>query len=368
MIPINIPLIGEEEIRAAVRVLRSGLLTDKGGRGPNVTHFERAFAKFIGTKYAVAVNNGTSAIHSALLAAQVGKGDEVILPSFTFVATAEMVALTGARPVFVDVDRFTYCMDPERVEDAITNKTKAIISVHLYGLTGNIKTISELAQDNNITLIEDAAQAHGAKHAGRMAGDLGNLGCFSFYGSKNMTTGEGGMVTTNNRDYAETIRSIRNHGEEEPYESVHLGHNYRMPELEAAIGLEQLSKMPRFLKLRRKNAFFLKEQLEDIKEIQLPLEPKENRHGWYVFTIRIKRANAAKRNKILTRIRRRRVDAKVYYPKPIHKMPYYSKTFGSTRLGRTETLARQVFSLPVHPGLNEAMLLRIIKAVKLSIK
>lgn len=368
MIPINKPLIGNEEIRAVAKVLRSGFLTEKRGSGPCVTRFENAFSKYVGTRHAVAVNNGTSALHSALLAAGVGPKDEVIVPSLTFVATAEVVALAGANPVFVDIDPQTYCMDPNEIEGAITERTKAIIPVHLYGLTADMDSIMEIARDYGLVVIEDAAQAHGAEYKGRKAGALGDVACFSFYGSKNMTTGEGGMVTTNRREFADAIGLIRNHGEGKYYQSITLGHNYRMPELEAAIGFAQLLKLPRFLEARRGNAEFLLKELGDLKEFQTPLVPEEYEHAWYVFTLRLKGANAAKRNKVVNRIRERRVDAKVYYPTPIHKMPFYKEKFGQTRLPKTETAARQVVSLPVHPGLGEKELKRIVSAVKNAVK
>ena len=191
MIPINKPFLDEEEIRAAVRVLRSGILTSKSGSGPNVLRFEEAFSKYVGSKYAVALNSGTAALHSSLVAASIGKDDEVIVPSFTFVATAEMVALTGARPVFVDIDPKTYCIDPAEVEATITSRAKAIIPVHLYGLTADMDPILEVAKDYDLAVIEDAAQAHGAEYKGRKAGSWGDMACFSFYGSKNMVTGKG---------------------------------------------------------------------------------------------------------------------------------------------------------------------------------
>ena len=364
MVPINKTLIGEEEIRAALNVLRSGKLTEKSGSGPNVVQFERVFSKYVGTKYAVALNSGTAALHAALLAAGVGKDDEVIVPSFTFVATAEMVALTGARPVFADINPQTYCIDPEEVEAAITSRTKAVIPVHLYGLMADMERIMEIARDHSIVVIEDAAQAHGAEFHGSKAGKLGDVACFSFYGSKNMTTGEGGMVTTDNSEYADAIRSIRNHGEIEEYQSIMIGHNYRMPEVAAAIGLPQLLKLPKFLEARRRNAGALLDRLGDIMELQMPVVPEGFGHAWYVFTVRMKGANAAKRNNVVKRIRERFIDAKIYYPKPIHLFPYYQDHFGSVRLPRTETTMKQVFSLPVHPGVRENEINRIVNVVK----
>jgi dTDP-4-amino-4,6-dideoxygalactose transaminase len=367
MKPINRIFTDAEEIRAVAQVMRSGILTSKSGSGPNVMRFEAEFANYIGAKYAVAVNNGTAALHAALLAAGVGKGDEVIIPSFTFVATAEVVALAGAKPVFVDIDPQTYCIDPDEIFLAITSRTKAIIPVHLYGQVANLDRIMAIAETHNLIIIEDAAQAHGAQFGEKFAGNLGHMGCFSFYGSKNMTTGEGGLVATNNREFFNLLRSIRNHGETDEYQSTMLGHNYRMPEIEAAIGCVQLTKLPRFLEKRRKHAKLLFEMLHSVNEIQLPLRPSGYEHAWYVFTIRLLKANASKRNRVLRKIRGKRVDARVYYPKPIHRFPYYRKNFDTHRLPITETAARQVLSLPVHPGLNMRDLEQIAQAIKTSV-
>ncbi len=368
MIPINRPILDVEEMRAVAKVIRSGILTNKRGSGQRVVLFESSFANYVGTKFAVAVNSGTAALHVALLAAGVGKGDEVILPSFTFVATAEMVALTGARPVFVDIDPTSYCIDPEEVEATITSRTKAVIPVHLYGLPVDMDPLIDLAEDNNLIVIEDAAQAVGAEYKGKRTGNLGHIGCFSFYGSKSMVTGEGGMVTTNSREFADAAATVRNHGESSLYQTSMLGHNYRMPELEAAIGYVQLKKLPKFLEERSKNADFLRENFSLSDDLQLPFEPSSSRHGWYVYTVRLKGANSARRNGVVIRIRERRVDCQIYYPRPVHKQTYYRKKFDSIKLPKTETAARQVFSLPIHPSLGTNELKRIVNAVKSAIR
>jgi dTDP-4-amino-4,6-dideoxygalactose transaminase len=364
MIPINKPFFDNEEIEAMIRVMQSGILTSKSGAGLYVTQFEEAFARYIGTKYAIALNSGTAALHSSLLAAGVCRDDEVIVPSFTFVATAEMIALIGAKPVFTDIDPNTYCINPRKVEKAITEKTKAIIPVHLYGLTADMQPLLEIAKDHNLVLIEDAAQAHGAEYHSSKAGNLGDLACFSFYGSKNMVTGEGGMVTTNNKEQADQIRIIRNHGEVSEYQSSMIGHNYRMPELEAAIGVVQLRKLTKFLEDRQRNATILTSQLNRIEDLKLPTVPREYKHAWYVFTIRLINSTEAKRNRVVNAIRNKKVGASVYYSKPIHLLEYYQKMFGSYSLPETEEAAKQVFSLPVHPGISETELVYISKVVK----
>ena len=352
MIPINAPQIGKEEVDAVVEVLKSGILTTGLGKGPNVVRFEKAFAEFVRAKYAVAVNSGTAALHSALLAIEISRGDEVILPSFTFVATAEMVVLAGAKPVFVDINPNTYTIDPEEVEKAITEKTRAIIPVDLYGLSADMKAIKEIAEKHDLKIIEDAAQAHGALYKGEPPGKYADITCWSFYASKNMTTGEGGMLTTNNEDYAEKLCYIRSHGEKVKYHSHMLGHNYRMPEIEAAIGYIQLKKLPNFIEKRRKNAEILTEKLKENNKIQLPSEPEGYKHSWYLYTIRLKNANANQRNNLVEKLKKHGIGTGVYYHTPIHLMPYY-RQFGEYKLPKTETASEQVLSLPVHPGVSE---------------
>jgi len=352
MIPINAPQIGKEEIEAVVKVLESGILTHGLGAGPMVTKFEKEFAKFVGAKHAIAVNTGTAALHLALSSANIKTGDEVILPSFTFVATAEVVVLAGAKPVFVDIDPETYNISPDKIEKCITNKTKAVMPVHLYGLPANMQPIKEIAEKHGLIIIEDAAQAHGASYKEKQLGTFADAACWSFYASKNMTTGEGGMVTTNDDELAEKMRFMRSHGEKEKYKSIMLGHNYHMPEIQAAMGSVQLEKLPRFLAKRRENAEKLTENLKDAEKLELPKEPDGYQHSWYLYTIRLKNAEKQQRNRILEKLRQKGIDAQVYYKCPIHLMPYYSK-FGKYRLPETEKAANQVFSLPVHPNVTQ---------------
>ncbi|MEM4700777.1 MAG: DegT/DnrJ/EryC1/StrS family aminotransferase, partial [Candidatus Bathyarchaeia archaeon] len=229
MIPINAPQISEEEVEAVIRVLKSGILTHALGAGPMVKQFEEEFARFVEAKHAIAVNSGTAALHMTLVGAGIKRGDEVILPSFTFVATAETVVMAGAKPVFVDIDPETYNISPEAIEKSLTKKTKAVIAVDLYGSPADLKPVREIADKHGLKVIEDAAQAHGAVYKGKPVGTYADVACWSFYASKNMTTGEGGMITTNDDEVAETLRFIRSHGEKEKYRSILLGHNYRMP-------------------------------------------------------------------------------------------------------------------------------------------
>lgn len=349
MIPINVPQIDEREIQEVVKVLKSGLLTIHSGNGPMVKRFEAEFASFVNAEHAIAVNSGTAALHMALSTAGVASDDEVIMPSFTFTATAEATALAGAKPVFVDIAPHTCNVDPQRIEGAITEKTKAIMPVDLYGLPADMQVVNKIAQKHALTVVEDAAQAHGALYKGKPPGSFADMTCWSFYATKNMTTGEGGMVTTNNDEYAERLRYIRMHGEKEGYKSIMLGHNYRMPEIEAAIGYAQLRKLPGFLEKRRENAGLLTEKLSGIKGLQLPTEPRDYKHSWYLYTVRLQGADAVTRNKIVDELRKRAIGAAVYYHTPIHLMPYYRR-FGECHLPETERAAQQVFSLPIHPG------------------
>jgi dTDP-4-amino-4,6-dideoxygalactose transaminase len=353
LIPINLPKIGEEEVEAVAKVLRSGLLTQALGAGPMVTKFEKKFAEFAGVKHAVAVNTGTAALHSAVVSAGVKPGDEVILPSFTFVATAEAVVMAGGKPVFTDIDPETYNISPAEIEKAVTKKTKAIVPVDLYGLPAEIKPIREIAAEHDLAVVEDAAQAHGATYAGKPVGVFADVACWSLYASKNMTTGEGGVITTGNDEMAETMRLMRTHGEKAKYASLMLGYNYRMSEIQAAIGLVQLEKLPAFVAKRRENARRLTRILAKTEKLQLPDEPKGREHSWYLYTVRLKNATENERNKIVEELRKKDIGATVYYINPVHLMPYYRDSFGRRKLPETEKAAKQVFSLPIHPGVTE---------------
>lgn len=351
IIKINEPIIGDEEIEAVTNVLKSGNLTERSGFGPSVLEFERKFAKFVDTKYAIAMNSGTSSIHAALLAAGVGPGDDVLVPSFTFSSTATSVLLTGARPIFADIDPKTYCINIDTINDSITERTRAIIPVHLYGMPADLDPIIEVARSHDIVIIEDAAQAHGAIYKDRKIGSIGDMTCFSFYAGKNMTTGEGGMVTTNDETYAETLRTIRIHGEERPYWVTRVGLNYRMTEIAASIGICQLAKLPKFLEKRKKNANELLKKLSDIEKLILPTQFDDREHAWYVFTVRLKGKYAKRRNKILQKLLSKQIYATVYYETPVHLLPLYRR-ITKVSLPETEKVSREVFSLPIHPRID----------------
>jgi len=361
LIPINLPKIGEEEVEAVVKVMRSGLLTSGLGAGPKVKEFESDYAAFAGVKHAIAVNTGTAALHAAIMAAGVKSGDEVILPSFTFVATAEAVVLAGGKPVFTDIDPETFTLSPERFEKSITNKTKAVIPVDLYGLPADIKPIREVAAKHSLSIIEDCAQSHGATYEGAPAGAKADLACWSLYAAKNIGTGEGGVVTTDNDELAETVRMIRTHGEKAKYQSLILGTNYRMTEIQAAIGVVQLKRLPDFLAKRTRNAKRLTENLGKTEKIKLPPVLKNRTHSWYLYTLRIREATENVRNNIIKQMHDKGIGSEAYYPTPIHQMPYYKECFGCFSLPETEKAAHQVISLPIHPGVTEEQIDLIAK-------
>jgi len=367
-IPINKPLLGEEEIAEVVKLLRQGALTSSPPEGGScVRSFEEEFASFVGVKSAVAVSSGTAALYLSLLAIGVGPGDEVLVPSLTFAATANAVLLVGAKPVFVDVDPRTYTMDPSDLERKVSERTKAVIPVHLYGLMADMDSITSIAEKRGIAVIEDAAQAHGSEMRGRRAGSLGLTGCFSFYPSKVMTTGEGGVITTNDVELAKALRSLRTHGQEwvgGELVVTRLGGNFRMPEVEAAIGRVQLRKLPKFLEVRRRNAKLMTDLLQGLKGLDLPFEPEGYRHNWYLYTVKFE--DPSLRDRVKDHLNRKGIGATVYYKTPVHLMPLYRKLL-NTREGLlpvTEELSRRLLSLPVHHGMGEEDVRRVAEEVK----
>ncbi len=353
MIKISQPKLGEQEISAVRGVLESGNLAG----GPVVKELEATFARDVsGTSEAVAVNSGTAALHLALLAHDIGPGDEVITSPFTFQSPANMVLATGARPVFVDVGEDGNLV-PSLIEAAITAKTRAIMPVHLFGRICDMPAICHLAEQHGLAMIEDAAQAHGASIGGRSAGSFGT-GCFSFYATKNVTAGEGGIVTTNDSALAKRIARLRSHGEDERYHSVELGFNYRMTDIAAAIALVQLKKLTALNDQRRRNAEFLTAHLRGVAVPAAPAEP--NAHVWHQYTIRA----AAGRDDLFKWLRDRDIESGIYYPRPLpdHKL-YQDLGFTSSNLPVARQLAAESISLPVNPGLSQADLDQIIQAV-----
>ena len=286
-VPIAKPIIGDEEIENVVEVLKSGMIA----QGPKVAEFEQKFAEWVGAKYGIAVNSGTAALHTALLACGIGEGDEVITTPFTFIASGNSIVYTGAKPVFADIDLKTYTLDPDSIEDLITENTKAILPVQLYGQSANMDKINELAEKYGLIVIEDAAQAHGATCNGKKVGSMGDMACFSFYPTKNMTTSEGGIITTDDEDLAEKARIFRAHGATVRYHHDEIGYNFRMTDISAAIGLAQLEKIDEFNEKRIANAAYLNEGLKDVDGVVTPYCAYDSKHVYHQYPIMVEKGD-----------------------------------------------------------------------------
>lgn len=339
-IPVAKPLVGEEEKRAVLEVLDSGQLA----QGARTAAFEGAFAAYVGTKHAIAVNSGTAALIVALQAHGVGPGDEVITTPFSFIASATSIVACGAKPVFADIDPFDLNLDPGQVEAAITPRTKAIMPVHLFGGPARIDEFTDLCDEHGLALIEDACQAHGAEHLGRRVGSFGT-GCFSFYPTKNMTTGEGGIITTNDDEVAAKCRIIRNHGQERRYLHEHFGLNWRMTDLAAAIGMVQLGHLDEWNEARMANAEALATL---IRVAETPRVREGDTHVFHQFTVRVSKG----RDALQKALEEAGIGSAVHYPIPIHRQPIMQQLgHGDFSLPVAEAAAEAVLSLPVHPSL-----------------
>jgi perosamine synthetase len=352
---INIakPLLGDEEKRALMEVIDSGMLA----QGPRVKAFEEAFARMCGVQCAIATSSGTTALHLALLAAGIAPGDEVITSPFTFISSANSILYTGARPVFVDINPTTFNIDPGLIEAAITAHTKAILPIHLFGLSCEMDLIMEIAARHRLAVIEDACQSHAAGYKGKRVGSFG-IGTFSFYPTKNMTSAEGGMITTHDQHIEERCRALRQHGMCRRYYHDELGFNFRMTDIHAAIGLEQLKKLEARNQQRRLNASYLNKHLQGVIT---PATPAGYKHVFHQYTVRIP---GGRRDALRAYLGEHGVGSEVYYPIPVHKQRFYSEQLNN--LGffpEAEKAAREVLSLPVHPGLSQEDLETIVKRV-----
>jgi dTDP-4-amino-4,6-dideoxygalactose transaminase len=345
MIPIAKPLIGQEEMDAVMAVMKSGVIAE----GPKTKEFEDAFKSYIGTDQAIAVNSGTAALHVALLAKGVGPGDEVITTPFTFIATANSILFTGARPVFADIEAGTFNIDTEQIQDKITKNTKAIIPVDLYGHPADMKAIMDIAADKGLAVIEDACQAHGALVDGRKAGSF-DVGCFSFYPTKNMTTSEGGMITCSDEKLAEKARMFKSHGSKVRYYHEMLGFNLRMTDIGAAIGLAQLKKVDGFNEARIRNSMLLSEKLKDVPGIITPVIKPGCRHVFHQYTIRVTDEAKLTRDGLMAELNNAGIGNSIYYPLPIHQQPSFKGIVNGGRYPVSERMAKEVISLPVHPS------------------
>ena len=345
------PLFGDEEKAAVLAVLDSGMLA----QGQRVVQFEARFAELCGVKQAVAVASGTAALWAALLAHDIGPGDEVITTPFSFIASSNCILYVGATPVFVDIEEDTCLIDAAAVELKITERTRAILPVHLYGQPCDMAAILEIAGKHGLIVVEDACQAHGATYQGQQVGSFGT-GCFSFYPTKNMTTGEGGIITTNDEALAERLRVLRNHGQSERYRHDVLGYHFRTTDLAAAIGLAQLDKLEAWNERRIANAAYLDERLQGVTT---PVVRPGRRHVFHQYTVRV----PGHRDALQAHLREQGIGTAVHYPLPIHHQPLYRSLGFDDLLPRAEAASRDVLSLPIHPALAQSDLDRIVGAV-----
>src|SRR5437773_1339266 len=360
MLPIARPIHGEEDLAAVKEVLVSGMLA----QGPKVKAFEAAFARDLGRKHGIAVANGTAALHIALLAHAIGNGTEVIVPPLTFFATASTVLLCGAKPAFVDVDGSLYNLDPGKAATSINRKTSAIMPVHLYGQTTEMEPIVDSAKEHGIPVIEDAAQAHGAEYHGKKAGNLGDTACFSFYATKNMTTGEGGMILTDNDEIAEKARLLRDHGQVSKYQHVLVGFNYRMTEIAAAIGLVQLKKLDGWVKQRRANALALTNGLDGIEGLVPPAEGNWMVHSYYQYIVRREDSFPLARDEIVRRLNEDGIGCRPSYPMPLYRQKALRNLRIRGRCSVAEDVVPRLFELPVHPSVGPENVDDIVEAVE----
>ena len=359
MIPVSRPCLGREEAEAVARVMGSGMIA----QGEAVAAFERAFASYIGVKHAIATSNGTTALHTALLAAGVGPGDEVIVPSFTFIATATSVSMCGATPVFADVDDRFFCLDPASAEALITERTKAVLGVHLFGQPFDVLALTDLCQDQDLLLLEDACQAHGSAFRGKRLGSLGELACFSFYATKNMTTGEGGMVTTADPELAAKVRLLINHGQKEKYLHTTLGYNYRMTDMNGAMGFVQLGRLEGMNAKRQANAKYLDNHIQCPGVVTPAVRPACT-HVYHQYVLKVENGAKLPRDGLLQGLAARGVGTAVHYPRPVHDQPLYRGQQGRGPCPVSIRLASSVLSLPVHPLLSREDLEGIGRAVQ----
>jgi perosamine synthetase len=350
-IPVAKPQLGEEEKAAVMGVLDSGMLA----QGQKVAELESQFAAWCGVRHAVAVASGTAALWLALLAHDIGPGDEVITTPFSFIASANCILYAGARPVFVDIEPDTCLIDPDAIKDKITERTRAILPVHLYGQPCDMADIMEIAARHNLIVVEDACQAHGATYEGQPVGSFGT-GCFSFYATKNMTTGEGGIITTNDRALAERLRLLRNHGQSQRYQHDIVGYHFRTTDLQAAIGLVQLRKLDRWNEQRIANACYLSQRLTGV---QVPVVKSNRRHVYHQYTIRVPDGREA----LQRRLQAQGIGTAIHYPYPIHQQPAYRALGYDDLLPQSEAASCEVLSLPVYPALSRADLERVVAAV-----
>jgi len=379
-IKVAVPVTGEEEARAIKEVVLSGSFIS----GRKVEEFEEKYADYIGVENAAAVNSGTAALHVALAVMGIGPGDEVIVPPLTFMSTITSVLHQNAIPVFADIDSDTFCLSPEEIKKSITTRTKAIIPVHLYGNSADMDEIMKIANERNLFVIEDCAQAHGTEYKGRKVGGIGHIGVFSFFATKHMTTGEGGMLTSNNEEWVRKSRIIRSHGLVNRDDHVYLGYNYRMNEIAAAMGLVQLNKLDSFNEQRIKNSLFLLNELGRINTnwFRIPKLSKDIKHTFFWCPLVVNTENGFATRDVVEKLKEKGIEVRQRYQEPLYKQkviqelsPYPNgcpftcqpesniPNYKSLNLPNVEVLAGNIIGLPNHPELNQEDLEYILEVV-----
>jgi perosamine synthetase len=355
-IPLCTMYIDDEIKEAVLRVIDSGWYV----KGENGKKLEEEFAKFCNAKYGISVSSGTAAIFLALKALDIKNGDEVIVPSFTFIATASPVILCGATPVFADIDLKTYTIKPEEVHKLITPKTKAIMPVHLYGHPAEMKPIMDIAKDHDLKVIEDACQAHGAVAYGHMVGTIGDIACFSYFPSKNMTVaGEGGMITTNSEELAKKMKMMKDHGRVDRHKSTIFGFNFRLSEIHAAIGRIQLKHLPEWIEARRKKAAHYTELFANMDGVDVPVEANWAKHAYHLYVIKTE-----KRDELAKYLKEKNIGTGIHYYIPVHKQPYILDNFPAVKLENTEKCSEKVLSLPLDPRISFEEIELVVGEVK----
>ena len=370
-IPFFVPWTIEEDKKAVLEALSSRWLTG----GPKVKEFERVFTKYIGVKHAVAVNSCTAALHLAMRALEIGPGDEVIVPVLTFAATANAVLYVGAKPVFADIDEKTFNISPKDIQNKITEKTKAIIVVHYGGQPCDMKEIMQIARRHNLHVVEDCAHSLGAEYMSQKTGNIGTIGCFSFYPTKVITTIEGGMITTNDEKIAKQSTILREHGmtktaiEREKkatwyYDVVDLGYNYRLNEVQAALGISQLKRVEKINKRRIEAAHYYTRKLKEIDGITLPYEDKNRTHMYHLYVIKVTERYGTDRDELFKRLSAKGIGLSVHYT-PLHLLTFYRKKLGYKKgdFPIAEKISKEILSLPLFPTISEAQIDYVAKEI-----
>jgi len=363
-IKVASPQVGEEEVAAVREVLLSGNFIS----GVKVKEFETRFAEYIGVEHAIAVDNGTAALHIALQALGVGRGDEVIVPPLTFFATITAVIYVGAKPVFADIDLDDLCLSPKSTESKISSRTKAIIPVHLFGAPAKMDEFMEIATSYGVPVIEDCAQAHGSELQSRKVGSFGVAGAFSFFATKHITTGEGGMITTHNSELARLCKIIRNHGMTDRDTHEYLGFNNRMTEIEAAMGMIQLAKLDALNQQRIKNSEYLIDSIQKLSWAYIPVPPVDGKHTYFWCPLVVRDSHHKDIDDLKSHLSEHRISFRHRYPLPLYRQPVLKRmnlNYEQLHLPHIESVAGKVIGLPNHPGLTKKDLDRIIKALKI---